>query len=377
MAAEGARTVVADLNADGAKLLAEAISAAGGEATAVQVDLADNDSVRAMVQAAATAYGGLDILHNNAAATVLAATKDLPVSAADPAVWDETMRVNLRGALVAIQAEAPHMIARGGGSARSPPPAERRSRTPIPVLDLDRPEAHGRERELAPDTLLIEILQPDFEVPRTRRPDRVHEVVQLTVHPLAVDVEDLVLVATLGARGPLRQPRRKRLQPQVSGFQDVRVPGVGPDLGHSVPPGQSPSVPVGEQAPSPTVDASREAYEVAGIGPQDVAVAQLQDTDAGSEIIHLAENGLCKDGEQERMIADGETEIGGRLLVNTDGGLIGNGEPIGASGLRQIHELVRQLRGTAGARQVPGEPAVGYAHLYGAPGVSAVAILST
>ena len=140
---------------------------------------------------------------------------------------------------------------------------------------------------------------------------------------------------------------------------------------------QSPSLPAGEPAPSPTVDASREAYEIAGIGPQDVAVAQLQDTDAGSEIIHLAENGLCKDGEQERMIADGETEITGRLPVNTDGGLIGNGEPIGASGLRQIHELVLQLRGTAGTRQVPGKPAVGYAHLYGAPGVSAVTILST
>jgi acetyl-CoA acetyltransferase len=140
---------------------------------------------------------------------------------------------------------------------------------------------------------------------------------------------------------------------------------------------QSPSLPAGEPAPSPTVDASREAYEIAGIGPQDVAVAQLQDTDAGSEIIHLAENGLCKDGEQERIIADGETEITGRLPVNTDGGLIGNGEPIGASGLRQIHELVLQLRGAAGGRQVPGQPAVGYAHLYGAPGVSAVTILST
>jgi acetyl-CoA acetyltransferase len=140
---------------------------------------------------------------------------------------------------------------------------------------------------------------------------------------------------------------------------------------------QSPALPAGEPTPSPTVDASREAYELAGIGPQDVAVAQLQDTDAGSEIIHLAENGLCKDGEQERMIADGETEITGRLPVNTDGGLIGNGEPIGASGLRQIHELVLQLRGGAGARQVAGNPAVGYAHLYGAPGVSAVTILST
>jgi acetyl-CoA acetyltransferase len=140
---------------------------------------------------------------------------------------------------------------------------------------------------------------------------------------------------------------------------------------------QSPSLPAGEPAPSPTVDASREAYEIAGIGPQDVAVAQLQDTDAGSEIIHLAENGLCKDGEQERIVADGETEITGRLPVNTDGGLIGNGEPIGASGLRQIHELVLQLRGAARGRQVPGKPSVGYAHLYGAPGVSAVTILST
>jgi len=139
----------------------------------------------------------------------------------------------------------------------------------------------------------------------------------------------------------------------------------------------SPWLPAAEYAPSPTVDASREAYEIAGIEPQDVAVAQLQDTDAGSEIIHMAENGLCKDGEQERMIADGETEIGGRLPVNTDGGLIGNGEPIGASGLRQLHELVLQLRGAAGARQVPGSPAVGYAQLYGAPGVAAVTILST
>ena len=140
---------------------------------------------------------------------------------------------------------------------------------------------------------------------------------------------------------------------------------------------QLPSVPVGERVESPTVDAARAACEQAGIGPEDIDVAQLQDTDAGSEIIHMAENGLCKDGEQERLIAEGVTRIGGRLPVNTDGGLLGNGEPIGASGLRQIHELVLQLRGAAGDRQVPGEPKVGYAHLYGAPGVSAVTILST
>jgi NAD(P)-dependent dehydrogenase (short-subunit alcohol dehydrogenase family) len=116
VAAEGASTVVADLDAAGAKEVADAITAAGGQAIAVEVDLGDNDAVRAMIEAAVTAYGGVDILHNNAAATRLAATEDRPVSTADPAVWDTTMQVNLRGALVAIQAVVPHMIARGGGS---------------------------------------------------------------------------------------------------------------------------------------------------------------------------------------------------------------------------------------------------------------------
>jgi len=137
----------------------------------------------------------------------------------------------------------------------------------------------------------------------------------------------------------------------------------------------SPSLPL-ETAPSPSVDASRAAYETAGIGPDDVDVAQLQDTDAGSELIHMAENGFCADGEQEKWIADGVTELGGRLPVNTDGGLIANGEPIGASGLRQIREIVLQLQGRAGDRQIAGAPRVGYTHLYGAPGASAVTILS-
>ena len=131
-----------------------------------------------------------------------------------------------------------------------------------------------------------------------------------------------------------------------------------------------------ENVPAPTVFASRAAYEMAGIGPEDVDVVQLQDTDAGAEIIHMAENGLCADGDQEKMLAEGATEIGGRLPVNTDGGLIANGEPIGASGLRQIHELVLQLRGEAGERQVPGAPKVGYSQLYGAPGTAGVAIVS-
>jgi acetyl-CoA acetyltransferase len=132
-----------------------------------------------------------------------------------------------------------------------------------------------------------------------------------------------------------------------------------------------------ERDDAPTVYASAAAYEQAGLGPGDVDVVQLQDTDAGAEVIHMAENGFCADGEQERLVADGATEIGGRLPVNTDGGLIANGEPIGASGLRQVHELVLQLRGQAGERQVPGTPRVGYAQLYGAPGTAGVSILST
>ncbi|MCC5861885.1 MAG: thiolase family protein [Gammaproteobacteria bacterium] len=130
-----------------------------------------------------------------------------------------------------------------------------------------------------------------------------------------------------------------------------------------------------EQAPSPSVTASRAAFEAAGLGPEDIDIAQLQDTESGAEIMHMAENGFCADGEQARMLREGETEIGGRLPVNTDGGCLANGEPIGASGLRQVYENVLQLRGAAGPRQVPGRPRVGYSHVYGAPGVSAVAIL--
>jgi acetyl-CoA C-acetyltransferase len=128
--------------------------------------------------------------------------------------------------------------------------------------------------------------------------------------------------------------------------------------------------------PGTTAEAANAAYEQAGIGPEDVDVAQLQDTDAGSEVIHMAETGLCKDGEQESLLHDGATEIGGRLPINTDGGLLANGEPVGASGLRQVYELVHQLRGSAGDRQVPNNPRVALAQLYGSPGTAAVAILT-
>jgi acetyl-CoA acetyltransferase len=92
--------------------------------------------------------------------------------------------------------------------------------------------------------------------------------------------------------------------------------------------------------------------------------------------MHMAETGLCKHGEQVDLIRSGATEIGGSLPINTDGGCLANGEPIGASGLRQIYENVLQLRGDGGDRQVPGGPLVGFTHVYGAPGISACTVLS-
>jgi acetyl-CoA C-acetyltransferase len=130
-----------------------------------------------------------------------------------------------------------------------------------------------------------------------------------------------------------------------------------------------------QRAPAPTVFASKAAYEMAGLGPEDMHVIQIQDTESGAEIMHMAENGFCKDGEQEKLLREGATEITGRMPMNTDGGCIANGEPIGASGLRQVYEVVLQLRGEAGARQVQNNPKSGYTHVYGAPGLSACTIL--
>jgi acetyl-CoA acetyltransferase len=136
----------------------------------------------------------------------------------------------------------------------------------------------------------------------------------------------------------------------------------------------NPSLPL-ENTPSPTVQASQDAYGLAGIGPEDIDIVQVQDTEVGAEIMHLAENGFCKDGEQEALIQAGQTEIGGKLPVNTDGGCLASGEPVGASGLRQVYEICLQLRGDAGKRQVPKKLKTGYTHVYGIPGVSSVTIM--
>lgn len=122
-------------------------------------------------------------------------------------------------------------------------------------------------------------------------------------------------------------------------------------------------------------DAAQAAFATAGIRPAEVDVLQLQDTESGAEIMHMAECGFVADGEQEDLIVSGETRVDGSMPINTDGGCIANGEPIGASGLRQVHEIVTQLRGEADGRQVS-NPKIGFTHVYGAPGVSACTVLA-
>jgi NAD(P)-dependent dehydrogenase (short-subunit alcohol dehydrogenase family) len=116
LAREGAKVVVADLNADGARSHAERISADGHEAVGIAFDLGDPASIEELIGSVVSRFGRIDVLHNNAAATHLAATRDSPILQADPEVWDDTLRINVRGTALMIKAVVPHMIERGGGS---------------------------------------------------------------------------------------------------------------------------------------------------------------------------------------------------------------------------------------------------------------------
>ena len=131
-----------------------------------------------------------------------------------------------------------------------------------------------------------------------------------------------------------------------------------------------------EITPAATEFAAKAAFEAAGVAPSDIDVAQIQDTEAGAELMHLAECGLCEHGEQGELIMSGALEIDGRLPVNTDGGCIANGEPIGASGLRQVIECTLQLQGRAEGRQVPNDPRTAFTQVYGAPGLSTCTVLT-
>lgn len=100
--------------------------------------------------------------------------------------------------------------------------------------------------------------------------------------------------------------------------------------------------------------AARKAYEQAGVGPQDMSVAEVHDASAFAEIVQSENLGFCEFGQGGWIAERGETALGGRIPINPSGGLESKGHPIGATGLAQIYELVAQLRGAAGARQVEG-----------------------
>jgi acetyl-CoA acetyltransferase len=109
-----------------------------------------------------------------------------------------------------------------------------------------------------------------------------------------------------------------------------------------------------DDVPAPTTIAATAAYEEAGLGPEDLDVVECQDTDAARELGSCEELGLCEPGGSAAFLDSGAMELGGRLPVNPSGGLLSKGEPLGASALGQIVELVRQLRGECGPRQVEG-----------------------
>ncbi|MBX9960915.1 MAG: lipid-transfer protein [Burkholderiaceae bacterium] len=101
-------------------------------------------------------------------------------------------------------------------------------------------------------------------------------------------------------------------------------------------------------------EAARQVYENAGIGPEDVDVVELHDCFAHNELISYEALGLCPEGGAEKFVLDGDNSYGGRYVTNPSGGLLSKGHPLGATGLAQCTELVQQLRGQAGARQVQG-----------------------
>lgn len=120
--------------------------------------------------------------------------------------------------------------------------------------------------------------------------------------------------------------------------------------------------------------AAAQAYEAAGVGPEDLDLVELHDCFATAEIVHYENLGLCPDGEAGRMIDDGSTALGGSMPVNVSGGLLSKGHPLGATGIANIYEVSTHLRGEAGARQVEGAR-IGLTHVVGAGSACGIHIL--
>jgi acetyl-CoA acyltransferase len=120
--------------------------------------------------------------------------------------------------------------------------------------------------------------------------------------------------------------------------------------------------------------AAKQAYEMAGVGPQDINLVELHDCFATAEILHYENLGLCKDGEAGQMIDSGATALGGKVPVNVSGGLLSKGHPLGATGIANIYEVSTHLRGEADKRQVKGAK-LGMTHVIGLGSACAIHIL--
>jgi len=123
-----------------------------------------------------------------------------------------------------------------------------------------------------------------------------------------------------------------------------------------------------------TRKAAKEAYEMAGLGAEDIDLVELHDCFATAEMLHYENLGLCEDGEAGRLIDEGEVELGGRVPVNVSGGLLSKGHPLGATGIANIYEVCTHLRGEAGERQVEGAK-IGLTHVIGLGSACGIHIL--
>ena len=119
---------------------------------------------------------------------------------------------------------------------------------------------------------------------------------------------------------------------------------------------------------------AQQAYEACGYGPEDIRIVQAYDTMSPGELWDLEKLGFCRKGEAPELLRQGYFDAGGKLPVNTDGGLMSRGHPLGATALAQVIEIYRQLRGEAGPRQLPGVK-IGLAHAMGSGPNSGVVIL--
>ena len=125
-----------------------------------------------------------------------------------------------------------------------------------------------------------------------------------------------------------------------------------------------------------TRKAATKAYEMAGVGPEDVDLVELHDCFATAEILHYENLGLCKDGDAGKMIDEGDVELGGRVPVNVSGGLLSKGHPLGATGIANIYEVSTHLRGEADKRQVKGAR-IGMTHVIGLGSACGIHILES